>query len=78
MAKIEKTAAGIEKTALLDKKMNQVFDWAKDNDKPIRIMIWNHFMEKDDHQTMKAADDVKWELTASDDDIKKFCEENFK
>ena len=35
-------------------------------------------MEKNEQNTMKTADDVAWMLNASDDELKKFCEDNLK
>lgn len=69
--------AAIEKTALLDKKMSEVFDWS-DSNIPVRDAIWNHEMEKSSQDTIKTADAVKWMLKASDDEIKKYVEENLK
>lgn len=76
MAKTTKTLE-IEKTALLDKQMKQAFDWSDDKT-PVRVAIWNFNMEKNDHDTMKTAEDCKWELTASDNEIEDFCEKNLK
>ncbi|QBP17749.1 hypothetical protein [Acetilactobacillus jinshanensis] len=58
-----------EHNALLDKPMNKVFDWAKTDD-PVRIALWNNFMENDDHDTMKTADKMLPFLKMSDDDVK--------
>lgn len=71
------TTAAIEKTALLDKKMSEVFDWS-DSNIPVRNAIWNHEMEKSGQNTMKTADAVEWMLKASDDEVKKYAEENLK
>lgn len=38
-------ALEIEQTAVIDREMDQVFDWAKDNHVPIRDAIWDHEME---------------------------------
>lgn len=70
------TEAVIEKTALLDKTMEQAFDWAKGNKTPVRVAIWNFEMEKSGHDTMKTAEACAWELKASDDEITKYAEEN--
>lgn len=72
------TGATVIKTEMLDRKMNEVFDWAKDNKLPIRDAIWNFTMKKNEQNTMKTADDVAWMLKASDDELKKFCEDNLK
>lgn len=72
------TTQEIEETALIDRSMAQVFDWAKDDKRPVRIAIWNFQMEKNGQDTMKTAEDVKWELTASEDEVKDFCEKNLK
>lgn len=68
----------IEQTALIDRSMDQVFDWAKGNDMPIRDAIWNHEMEANDHDTMKTADSVKAIIFADDDKVKDYCEKNLK
>lgn len=68
----------IEQTAMIDRKMDQVFDWAKGNDMPIRVAIWNHEMEANGRDTMKTEAAVKWILKADDDKIKDYCEKNLK
>ncbi len=68
----------IENTALIDRHMDQVFDWAKGNELPIRDAIWNHEMEKNDHDTMKTEAACEWFLKADDDKIKDYCEKNLK
>ena len=44
-------ALEIEQTAMIDREMDQVFDWAKDNHMPIRDAIWDHEMEANGHAT---------------------------
>ena len=68
----------IEKTAMLDKSMQEVFDWAKDDKRPVRVAIWDFEMEKNEHDTMKTEAACEWELKASDDELTKFAEENLK
>lgn len=68
----------IEQTAMIDRHMDQVFDWAKDNHLPIRDAIWNHEMEAHDHDTMKTEEACEFMLKASDDEIKDYCEKNLK
>ena len=46
-------AKEIEQTAMIDREMDQVFDWAKGNSMPIRDAIWDHEMEANNHDTMK-------------------------
>lgn len=46
-------AKEIEETALIDRNMDQVFDWAKGNEMPIRDAIWDHEMEANGRDTMK-------------------------
>ncbi|XIF19502.1 MAG: hypothetical protein AJITA_00154 [Acetilactobacillus jinshanensis] len=78
MAALDKSKAEaldkkFEHNALLDKPMNKVFDWAKTDD-PVRIALWNHFMEANDHDTMKTADNMAPFLKMSDDDVKSKAE----
>lgn len=72
--------AAVDHTEMLDRKMGGIFDWAKDNlaEKPVRVAIWNHEMEKNGQDTMKTAEDVAWELSATDDEIKDWCNNNLK
>lgn len=72
-----KSQAAVLKTEMLDRKMSEVFDWS-DSNVPVRDAIWNFQMEKNGQDTMKTAEDVKWMLKASDDELKKFCEDNLK
>lgn len=44
-------AKEIEETALIDRNMDQVFDWAKGNEMPIRDAIWDHEMEANGRDT---------------------------
>lgn len=71
-------AKEIEETAMIDRHMDQVFDWAKDNHEPIRDAIWNHEMEANDHDTMKTEAACAWMLKADDDKVKDYCEKNLK
>lgn len=71
-------AKEIEETAMIDREMDQVFDWAKDNKMPIRDAIWDFEMEKNGRDTMKTEASVEWILKASDDEIKDYCEKNLK
>lgn len=69
--------AQIERTALLDKKMSEVFDWSDDKT-PVRDALWNYFMEKNNRDTMKTEHDMEPYMTASDDKIKAFVAGNLK
>lgn len=71
-------AKEIEETALIDRNMDQVFDWAKGNEMPIRDAIWDHEMEANGRDTMKTEAAVEWILKADDDKIKDYCEKNLK
>jgi Asp-tRNA(Asn)/Glu-tRNA(Gln) amidotransferase B subunit len=71
-------AKEIEETALIDRNMDQVFDWAKGNEMPIRDAIWDHEMEANGRDTMKTEAAVEWILKADDDKVKDYCEKNLK
>ncbi|MCD2255740.1 hypothetical protein ACNAN0_11840 [Agrilactobacillus fermenti] len=71
------TAAEVEKTALLDRKMKEVFDWSQD-DTPVRDALWDYFMEENKHDTMKTEDDMQKYADTSDDKVKAFVEEHLK
>ena len=71
-------AKEIEETALIDRNMDQVFDWAKGNEMPIRDGIWDHEMEANGRDTMKTEAAVEWILKADDDKVKDYCEKNLK
>lgn len=72
-AKEEELDKKFENTALLDKPMNKVFDWSKD-DKAVRIALWDYYMGKNDHDTMKTADDMAPYLDMKDDEVKSKAE----
>lgn len=71
-------AKEIEETALIDRNMDQVFDWAKGNEMPIRDAIWDHEMEANGRDTMKTEAAVEWILKVDDDKVKDYCEKNLK
>lgn len=71
-------AKEIEETALIDRNMDQVFDWAKGNEMPIRDAIWDHEMEANGRDTMKTEAAVEWILKADDNKVKDYCEKNLK
>lgn len=71
-------AKEIEETALIDRNMDQVFDWAKGNEMPIRDAIWDHEIEANGRDTMKTEAAVEWILKADDDKVKDYCEKNLK
>jgi hypothetical protein len=71
-------AKEIEETALIDRNMDQVFDWAKGNEMPIRDAILDHEMEVNGRDTMKTEAAVEWILKADDDKVKEYCEKNLK
>ena len=66
-----------EHNAMLDKSMNKVYDWAK-KDIPVRDALWDHYMENDDHDTMKTADQMAPWLDMKDDDVKAKAEKILK
>lgn len=69
--------ADIEKTALLDEKMDEVFDWSKDST-PVRDALWDHFMESNGHNTDETEASMKEIDAKSDDDVKAYVEDNLK
>ncbi|KRO26087.1 hypothetical protein IV88_GL001002 [Pediococcus argentinicus] len=65
------------KTAMLDKQMQEVFDWS-DSETPLRDAMWDHVMDDNGHDTMKTIKAAKdWE-SMSDDQLKKTAEEMLK
>lgn len=58
----------VTKTLTLDKKMNEVFDWS-DSTTPVRDVLWNHFMDNNNKDTMKTLDEMKKFESMSDDEI---------
>ena len=76
-AEAQKLDKKFENNALLDKPMNKVFDWSKDSN-PVRIALWNHYMENDDHNTMKTADKMSPYLDMKDDEVKSAAEKLLK
>lgn len=67
----------IIKTALLDRHMEEAFDWS-DSDMPVRDALWDYFMEKNGRDTMKTEEDMLPFLKDSDDKIEAFVNENLK
>ena len=67
----------IIKTALLDRHMNEVFDWS-DSKLPVRDALWDFFMVKNGRDTMKTEEDMLPFLKDSDDKVKAFVNENLK
>lgn len=69
--------AEIIKTELLDRHMNEVFDWS-DSDLPVRDALWDYFMENNGHNTMKTEEAMLPFLKDSDEKIEAFVNENLK
>ncbi|MDF7669010.1 hypothetical protein PT281_05330 [Lactobacillus sp. ESL0701] len=69
--------AEIEKTALLDRQMKEVFDWS-DSEIPVRDALWDYFMEKNGRDTMKTEADMLPFLKDTDEKIESFVNENLK
>ncbi|MFD1671957.1 hypothetical protein ACFQ5M_07615 [Agrilactobacillus yilanensis] len=69
--------AQINRTALLDKSMSEVFDWS-DSKTPVRDALWDHFMEANKRDTLKTESALEPFMTASDDKIKAYVEANLK
>ncbi len=69
--------AVVEKTALLDEKMSEVFDWS-DSKEPVRDALWNHFMESNGHNTDETEASMKEIDAKSDADVRSYVEDNLK
>lgn len=69
--------ADVDKTLFLDYNMNDAFDWS-DQEIPVRDALWDYFMENNSHDTMKTEEQMKPFMTKSEDDIRKFVEDNLK
>ncbi|APT18114.1 hypothetical protein FC62_GL001340 [Amylolactobacillus amylotrophicus DSM 20534] len=65
------------KTELLDRQLREVFDWSDDKT-PVRDVLWNYFMEKNSRDTLKTEKEMLPFMKDSDEQIKKFIEENIK
>lgn len=66
-------AAEVEKTLVLDKKMNEAFDWS-DSETPVRDALWDYYMEKNAKDTIKTEEEMKPVLDMSDDEVKSLVE----
>lgn len=64
-------------TALLDRPMDEVFDWSKSK-RPVRVVLWDYFMEKNGRNTMKTEDDMLPFMKDADDRIEAFVNEHLK
>jgi hypothetical protein len=69
--------AVVEKTALLDKEMSEVFDWS-DKKLPVRDALWDHFMESNGHNTDETEASMKEIDAKSDDEVRSYVEDNLK
>ena len=69
--------AVVEKTALLDEKMNEVFDWS-DATLPVRDALWDHFMESNGHNTDETEASMNEIDATSDADVRSYVEDNLK
>ncbi|MEJ6399775.1 P8 family protein [Nicoliella lavandulae] len=66
-----------EENTVLDRKMSEVYDWS-DSDTPVRDALWDHFMENNNHDTIKTSDEMDKYEDMSDDDVKKNAEKLLK
>ncbi|GHP13571.1 hypothetical protein YK48G_09960 [Lentilactobacillus fungorum] len=62
---------------LLNKKMSEAFDWS-DSDIPVRDALWDYYMEKNDHDTMKTEKDMEPYMNMSTDDLQADAEKLLK
>ncbi len=62
---------------LLNEKMSEAFDWS-DSKLPVRDAIWDYYMEKNDHDTLKTEKDVEPYMNMSTDNLKSKAEELLK
>ncbi|AEV94759.1 P8 family protein [Pediococcus claussenii] len=59
--------ANVLKLELLDKAVNEVFDWSDDST-PLRDAMWNHTMDANGRDTLKTtAEAKKWEGMSADE-----------
>ncbi|WP_125981870.1 P8 family protein [Loigolactobacillus iwatensis] len=71
-------AEEVTEPKILDKKMNEAFDWSKDTI-PVRDAVWNYFMENNNHDTEKSLTEMKPYVDGQDDaKVKDFVEKNLK
>ncbi|WDF82798.1 hypothetical protein PQ472_00730 [Lacticaseibacillus pabuli] len=70
-------ADNIEGTKFIDEPMKDVFDWS-DDETPVRDALWDYYMENNNHDTDKTAEDMKPLLDMSDDDAKALAEKLLK
>ncbi|KRK70518.1 P8 family protein [Lacticaseibacillus nasuensis] len=70
-------AEDLEKTLVLDQKMNEVFDWSQ-SELPVRDALWDHYMEQNGKDTIKTEEQMKPVLDMSDADVKALAEKELK
>ncbi len=62
---------------LLNKLMSEAFDWS-DSKLPVRDALWDYYMEKNNHDTMKTEKDMEPYLNMSTDDVQASAEKLLK
>ncbi|WKF86216.1 hypothetical protein [Lacticaseibacillus pantheris] len=66
-------AAEAEKTLVLDTPMKDVFDWS-DSEDAVRDALWDHYMEANNHDTIKTEEQMKPIMDYTDDQVKELAE----
>ncbi|MTV83140.1 hypothetical protein [Secundilactobacillus folii] len=70
-------AESVDKTLFIDYNMNDAFDWS-DDETPVRDAIWDYLMEQNGHDTLKTEEQMKPFMSMSEDDVRKYVEDNLK
>ncbi len=70
-------AESITNAGLMDRPMKDVFDWSNSR-LPVRDALWNYFMEKNGHNSLKTEDDMLPFMKDSNSLIETFVNEHLK
>lgn len=70
-------AKSVDGTLFIDYNMNDAFDWS-DEEMPVRDAIWNYLMDHNGHDTLKTEEQIKPFMTMSEDEVRKYVEDNLK
>lgn len=63
--------------SMLDQKMTDTFDWSN-SQLPVRDAVWNHYMDANNHDTDKTADEVEPYMKMNDTKLKQAVEKLLK
>ncbi|MCF6514649.1 hypothetical protein GSH19_00415 [Lactobacillus sp. S2-2] len=67
----------LNNTKVLDLQMKEAFDWSDDS-LQVRDALWDHYMENNNHNTLKTTDDMKKYLDMSDSEVREAAEKLLK